>query len=678
MCTSRVHGFGRHAAAIGLVCAALLSTPFTAGARVVRISIESRQTSTDEGDSAGPPYETFSGHAFGELDPNDPHNAIITDIDLAPRNGRGMVEYAATFTLEASADLSKSNGVLLYAVPNRGNRITPNCYSVKGETGERFLRKRGYIILHSGWQGDLIPSAGRETIKVPIAQNRDGSSVTGLALARFHDMAKDAKTLRLPAYHVAANLDTAQATLTRRTREFGEIIPVASQDWAFSDCTHSPFPGRADPTLISVRGGFDPAYLYELTYTAKDPLVLGVGLAATRDIVSFFRYETRNRDNVLAGHVTHVIAQGTSQSGNFIRTFIDLGFNQDEEGRIVWDGANPHIAARLLAINIRFAHPSGLENLYEPASEGTLWWGDYADAARGRKATSLLDRSRATNTSPKIFETFGSSEFWHLRMSPDLVGPGADQDIPLPPNVRRYYFPGTTHGGGGGGFSTDIPSPPDDFELPANPNPQAETMRALLVMLTKWVTGDVAPAASVYPRLADGQLVLPDHRAMGFPNIPGEPLPDNLINPFFDYDFGPNFNYQDLSGVITMQPPVIKDELPMLVPKVDNDGNEIGGIPSALLQAPLGTYVGWNVIASGFYKGHVEGLAGGFIPFAKSKADRLAKGDPRLSLEERYHDHAGYVAQVKQAVDRLSAQRFLLPQDAERLMRQTEESNVLR
>jgi hypothetical protein len=203
-------------------------------------------------------------------------------------------------------------------------------------------------------------------------------------------------------------------------------------------------------------------------------------------------------------------------------------------------------------------------------------------------------------------------------------------------------------------------------------------MRALIVALTDWVVKGLEPPPSVYPRLDQGQLARPDHRAMGFPLIPGMPLPDNLINPLFDYDFGPEFKYGDLSGLITLQPPVIKRVLPMLVPKVDADGNETSGVPSLLHQAPLGSYLGWNVTRAGFYKGRVCGFAGGFIPFAKTKAERLATSDPRLSLEERYHDHAGYVAAVKTAVGRLLSRRFLLPEDAERLIRQADESGVLR
>ncbi|HQR36179.1 MAG TPA: alpha/beta hydrolase domain-containing protein [Blastocatellia bacterium] len=659
-------------------------------ARVTKILIEEKQSPTSGGKSFGSvgQYEMLTGKAFGELDPKDPHNAIITDIQFAPRNSRGMVEYVATFMMLKPVDLTKTNGVLLYAVPNRGNRILSGGFSVAGESGEEFLMKRGYVILFSGWQGDLVPRAGTETISVPIAKNPDGSSITGTVLARFSNMPSGTKTLPLPVAHTAASLDTTKATLTRRASEEGAIIPLASSEWAFADCSKSAFPGASDANKLCLKNGFDPAYLYELAYTAKDPLVLGIGFAATRDITSFFRRSATDdagTANPISGRITHAIAQGNSQSGNFIKTFVSLGFNQDEANRIVWEGANDHIAGRQMALNIRFAHPGGAANLYEPGSEAILWWGKYEDSARDRKSASMLDRCSLTRTCPRIFETFGSAEFWGLRMSPNLVGTKADVDIPLPANVRRYYFPGTTHGGGRGGFNTEVTpatasatSGVGACELPNNNNPQADTMRALFVALTDWVVKDIAPPPSQYPRLDKNQLVWPRASAMGFPTIPGMPLPDNLLNTFLDYDFGTEFNYNDLSGVLATQPPIIKRVLPLLVPKVDADGNETSGIASPLHQAPLGTYLGWNVTRSGFYKGRVCGFSGGFIPFAKTKAERESVGDPRLSLEERYRDHAGYVAAVKTAVDRLLKQKFLLTEDAERLIREAEASNVLR
>jgi hypothetical protein len=344
---------------------------------------------------------------------------------------------------------------------------------------------------------------------------------------------------------------------------------------------------------------------------------------------------------------------------------------------MVWDGAHSHIAARQLALNFRFAVGGGYAAMYQPGSEGVLWWNDYPDSVRHRPTAGLLDRCRATKTCPKIFDTFGAVEFWFLRESPDLVGTDAKSDLPLPPNMRRYFFPGTTHGGGRGGFSTSAPPAPNGCVLPANPNPEIDTMRALTVALVDWVTKGTEPPPSRYPRLDQGQLAAANKAAIGFPTIPGAPSPDGVVNPVYDYDFGPDFNYNDESGLITKQPPDVKQILPTLVPKVDRDGNDLGGVPSVLRQVPLGTYLGWNTIAAGFDKGKVCTLSGGYLPFAKTKAERVASADPRPSLEERYGSHQGYVDAVKAAAEKALAEHFLLRVDADRLVAEAAASDVL-
>lgn len=661
------------------VLALLLVRPIEG--RVSRITVDGSESPAFQDQSFGAigQYVKLSGRAFGELDPENPLNSIITDIELAPRNAAGMVEYTATFTLVIPLDISKASGMLLYEVPNRGN--TP----IGTRPNEDDLRS-GHVLLSSGWQGDVAPRPGAETIVVPVARNADGSSITGPVIARLSNLEAGSSTASLETgygalrYQEPATLDTSSALLTRQASDDGQVTPIASDEWAFADCRSEPFPGEPDPKRICLKNGVDPELLYQVVYTAKDPLVLGIGLAATRDIVSFFRYaeqDSSGEGNPLAGIVTHAIGSGTSQSGNFIKTFLNLGFNQDEEGRIVWDGANPNIAARQCPLNFRFAIPGGAAGLYEPGSEGVLWWSKYEDKFRSRPAAGLLDRCRATETCPKIMETFGSAEFWGLRMSPGMVGAEADTDIPLPSAVRRYYFPGVTHGGGRGGFDTGSREG-NRCTLPDNPNPSSDTMRALHLALIDWVANDTPPPESRYPRLDQGELVSPDHTAMGFPVIPGMPLPDNMVNVLPEYDFGQEFDYNDLSGVIAIQPPVIRRIIPMLVPRTDADGNEVGGIPSVLHQVPLGTYLGWNVTASGYLKGRTCGFSGGFIPFATTRAERLASGDPRPSLEERYGTHEAYVAKVRAAAERMVRERFLLEEDANRLVREAEESNVLR
>jgi hypothetical protein len=292
----------------------------------------------------------------------------------------------------------------------------------------------------------------------------------------------------------------------------------------------------------------------------------------------------------------------------------------------------------------------------------------------------------ATNTCPKIFEHFGAAEFWGLKLSPALIGTG-NTDQPLPDFVRRYYLASTQHGGGPGGFTVTPAAPPvcpsmgyGEGTLAANPVPHRETVNALRVHLRNWVMRDVTPPPSLYPTIASGTLVDATKQAIGFPILPGLPpsVPTGFVNPLLDYDFGPDFDYANGTGVMTKLPPAIRHVVALKVPKVDADGNELGGVPIVLREAPLGTYLGWNITRAGFHKGKACAYAGGMIPFAKTRAERLASGDPRPSLEERYRGHAGYVTAVRAATRKTMEAGFLLPEDADRLIAEAEAGNVLR
>lgn len=669
-------GFVITRGALAALAAAAVALAAPAAAQVTRLEITSRaplEAGRTFGDAGR--YELVRGRAHGELDPADRRNQIIQDLDLAPRNTRGRVEYVATFSLMRPVDLTRASGVLVYSVVNRGN-------------GAPQAGPEGHISLVSGWQGDVPPTEVNQTIEVPVAVQADGSPVTGPVLARFSDFAAGTTTAPIrigslgTAVYAPATLDTSAATLTSHAAETidgvtSDVTPVAAGDWAFADCRTTAFPGTADPSRLCVRGGFDPARVYELVYTARDPLVLGIGLAATRDIVAFFHHasaDAAGTANPVAGAVRHTIATGTSQSGNFLKTFVHLGFNEDLDGRMVWEGILPYIAARQTPMNFRFAAPGGAGTLYEPGSEPVLWWSRYTDRARGRPAASLLDRCAASRTCPKVVEVFGATEFWNLRMSPGLVGTDAAADIPLPDNVRRYYLPGTTHGGGRGGFALESP-PIGRCTLAGNPNPMADTLRALTVALVAWVVDGTAPPPSRYPTLASGTLVAPTPEAMGFPAIPGVTMV--AANPVLDYAFGPRFVANDMSGVIDRLPPAITQVLPTRVPRVDGDGNEVGGVPSPLHQAPLGTYLGWNVQASGFFEGQICSFLGGYVPFARTRAEREAAGDPRLSLEERYGTREGYACTVRRAAGTLVRERFLLAPDAARMIDEAAKTSVL-
>ena len=647
-----------------------------ATAHVTRFVVEST-TTREPAKNITLPYEILRGRFYGELNPADAHNKIITDLKYAPRNARGNVEYSATFEIAKPVDLSKASGVLFYDVPNRGN-------------GFASPDEDGHIRVVSGWQGDIASAKSMQTATVPTATSNDGKPITGLVLARFNNVAPDKKSTPIVAglmpgvaRPLPVSLATERAHLYRQSGDDQPLLEMRASDWSFGDCNAQPFPGTPDPTKLCLRDGFNPALAYTLVYEGKDPPVLGIGFAATRDLIAFLRHAEKDDDdtpNPLANAVRWAVASGSSQSGNFLRSFVHLGFNVAESNRIAFDGINPNIAARQLPMNLRFGVPGGAANLFDPGSEGTLWWGSYDDAKRHRGKSSLLDRCSTTNTCPKVVETFGSAEFWGLRMSPDLVGTDARRDLPLPSNVRRYYFPSVTHGGSfiGGFRSKGDPTGTPQCGLAGNPNPSKETLRLLQKALVAWVKEGREPPPSRYPTLAAGDLVEPTAAATGWPAIPNAPTPDGKLNPFLYYDFGPQFNYRDVSGIATLQPPKIREVLPSRVPRVNSDGNETAGVPSVQLLVPLSTYTGWNVITKGYGENGGCGFLGGFIPFARTAAEREANGDPRLSLEERYKDHQGFVARVQEIVAQQVAAGWLLPDDAQQLLRQAEESDVLR
>ncbi|MBA2589973.1 MAG: hypothetical protein H0U98_15270 [Alphaproteobacteria bacterium] len=633
-----------------LLLACMIASP--ASAAVIKLTVE--KTSAMAGG-----YELLEGHFNGALNPGDPHNAIINDIKLAPKNAAGKVEYSATFAI--ARPTGSTSGVLVYDVTNRGR-------------GAAAAIGDGHINVLSGWQGDLDDRPEvHQKIELPSAP------VNGPALVRFMDMPAGTTTMPVKGgpqgnyggrtFEVATADGAALYTGVSDDRPSAQTL-VPKSDWAFADCTTTPFPGKPDLTQLCVKGGFNPALAYTLAFTAKNPKVFSIGLAATRDLVAFLRYDASSA-NPLAGKVRWTIGRGASQSGNYLRSFIHLGFNASEDDRIVFDGLNPIVGPRLLPSNYRFATPGGLVGLYELGSDGPNWWSAYNDTARGEGRHSLLDRCRTDKTCPKIAEIFGSTEFWDLHASLDFAGSDGKADIPLPANVRRYYNAGAPHNGGRGGFDLITPLT-QACVLISNPNPASDTSRAVFAGLVDWVTKGTEPPPSLYP--APGTLITPSAYDKAFPKIAGVPRP--AYSPTYQYDLGKGFNNNDMSGAISMGPPRITKEIPQRMPRIDADGNELDGIRSPLISAPLGTYVGWNVFASGFEKGRFCNNIGGYIPFAATKAERLAKGDPRPSLEERYPSHAAYVAKVKAQADALVARRYMLVEDAVRIMKEAEEAKV--
>jgi Alpha/beta hydrolase domain len=692
-----------------LLCTLVLScaTNTAVQARVTKIVID--EVKPLAAASAGAlPSEQIAGRAFGELDPASPANRLINDILLA-RDPDGKVRYIATFVLTKPVDMSRASGLMWHEVPNRGN-ARPNVVAE---------RSHGDVDLTSAWQGDNSgATAVRDTaqvsrphwLKLPIARNVDGSDVRGQVFGRIVNRSGAASQALIvqsnPVPYKPVSLDTKASRLVSRVAEStrGEVIgetEIAASEWAWARCdATNPFPGTPDPSHLCLKSGFKSHLLYQVSFESADAYALGIGFAAWRDVGQFFktaRADDSGTANPIAGAISHSIGRGVSQSGNFLRGWLHLGFNQDEAGKQVHDGLWPIIAGRRIALNFRWAQPDGVLELYQAGSEGPQWWLPEPDPVRGGASVGLLDRCLASNTCPKIMEHFGSAEVWALKLTPEWIGTDARKDLPLPANVRRYYIASSNHGGGVGGFNSSLPGvglpangpncPGNNYGtaiLPANPVPHTETVNALRVHFRNWVMRAVEPPASRWPTLAQGTLVSANKQSIGFPSLPGLrssiPEPD-FIMPVMDYDWGPQFNAQDGSGIASHAPPAIRSVLPMFAPKVDADGNELGGVPVVLLDAPLGTYLGWNVTAGGarpFHAGQICNYVGGMVPFARTEQERRANADPRPSLEARYGSHSGYVAAVAKAVERAQAAGFLLAEDAAKLLQAAQDSAVLR
>ena len=690
-----------------ILVAIILGASTPAHAKVTRIVIdETLPMAAVAGSPANAiAYEQVAGRAFGELDPKLPLNAIIQDIELA-KDADGKVRYVASFVIYKPVDMGKSSGMLWHDVPNRG-RVYP--FAPQEITA-------GDVMLASAWQGDnsgattVRPKAsvaGMQFLQVPVARNLNGTPVTGEVLGRIVNRSGAASQALWvqtnPVPYKPQSLDTTKAKLVSRGGEdqngvVTDEVVIPASDWAWAKCdAGNPFPGTPDATQICLKNGFNGSRLYQVVFTAADPYVLGVGFAAFRDVGAFFKKAAADDTglaNPLAKKVTHSITRGVSQSGNYLRGWLHLGFNQAEDGSKVHDGMWPIIAGRRIALNFRWAQPDGVLELYQAGSEGPQWWAPHPDPVRGMPAAGILDRCHASNTCPKVIEHFGSAEVWALKLTPEWVGTDGLTDLPLPENVRRYYIASSNHNGGVGGFDSSLPGvglpkvgtacPGNNFGtgiLPANPVPHTQTINALRLHFRNWVTAGTLPPASRYPTLAEDMLA-PAHKAgINFPTLPGlratVPEPD-FIMPVHDYDWGPQFNPQDGSGIASIAPPRIKQVLKMLAPKVNADGNELGGVPVVLLDAPLGTYLGWNVTAGGFHKDQICNYAGGMIPFARTAEERKTSTDPRLSLEERYGTPSGYVMAVTKAADTAVKAGFLLPVDAEGLIKAAQDSAVLR
>lgn len=627
---------------------ALLALAPTVGAQITRVELEVVESPALDGRSFGSVgrYERLRGLMHGAVDPSDPRHRDIVNLDRAPRNAAGKVEYSTTVEIYRPVDMRRWNRAIYHTVPNRGG----------AGAGEDVLLEMGFALVRVGWQGDLRATDTNVVPFLPVARNADGSSVVGRAMEEFIFNDEERVSVARLTYETAS-LDPSRATLTVRHDQQSPRARPADLRWSFTS-------GRE--VRIERPSGYDGGAIYELVYDAQDPIVMGLGFAAMRDAISFLRYDMvdgAGNQNPLAfeGLPEVAISIGISQSGRMLRDLLHQGFNEDTRGRIVFDGMHPDIAgSRKTFTNYAFSQPGRWQKQHEdhffPGDQFPFTYATLQDPVSGR-TDGLLERCSRSDTCPRIIHTDGEAEIWQARSSLIVTDPLGGH-IDLPDNVRAYVIAGTQHGGGAG---VHVATPRTGFcENPSNPMNLSHVRTALTVALYEWVVDGVEPPPSRFPTVANRGLVRSS--ALGFPAIPGVTY-SGSVNGLRLMDHG-------------SLPPTEGDAYAVLVGRVDADGNMVDGVRHPNLAAPIGTFTGWNLRREGFGEGGQCAGTGSFLPFAKTRAERIASGDPRLSLEERYPTHAAYVDAVRRAADELVRDRLLLPDDEDEILRLAEASDV--
>ncbi|GAB3914607.1 alpha/beta hydrolase domain-containing protein [Larkinella knui] len=654
-------------------------------ARIVRIEITSRQSPTFEGRLFGKvgAYEKLRGKAYGELDPNSPPNAVITDLRLAPRNARGLVEYAMDIYILKPIDLKAGNHKLFLEVNNRGGKLFGGLNNSRGgndpttadDAGEGFLMNRGYTIAWNGWDPSAAPVSTNLTISVPVAKHADGSTITGPSYEyiSFDQATSTTYALAYPA----ATLDQSRATLTVRDhlQDTPTVIPAGGWEYV----------NERTIRLSPAGTAFRQSAVYEFAYIARDPIVAGIGFAATRDFVSFLRYAKEDdfgHPNPLADDVRYTFSFTLSQPARYLNDFQTLGFNADEQNRRVIDGMENWLGGgNGIGLNVRFAQPSRTErnrqNHLYPEGIFPFAYPVLTDPLTGKTAGRGAACS-TTGTCPKVFEINSANEYWVKAASLLHTDPKGN-DLPDPENVRFFLVSGAQHGTGNATTAGIC----QQGQNPTNAEP---LLRALFIALDEWVTKGTKPPDSEVPRRSNGTAVvaipqpglqtgLVPQADLGWPTIPGITY-TGLITTRYPLDFGPAF----AQGILTHFPPDVSGRPAYVnfVSRVDQDGNEVAGIRLPPVAVPVATTTGWALRRAGF--GENEGCegAGQFIPFKTTKAERELARDPRLSLQERYQTHANYVEAVRKAARNLARRRLLLDEDVQKYSQAAEASSVLK
>jgi hypothetical protein len=609
-------------------------------AALLRIEVSERSDVLDgKAFASAGPYERIVGKAYFAVDPNLPANKIITDIAKAPRNQDGLVTFSADFDCLKPRDPKHGNHAVLFEVSNRGGKAMLNMF------GDDFLLDQGYTLVWLGWEFDVPPGPGLLRLYAPVAQG-----ITGLVRSEIivdHKATRQSLGDRSQLAYPAMNPDDPGLTLTVRDHADGPRRAVAREAWHIESGTHVVMPA-----------GFEPGKIYELVYQAKDPPIVGLGPAAVRDLISFLKYGIPG-DTILADHhdiIKRAYGFGVSQSGRFLRTFVYYGFNQDEKGRRVFDGLMAHVAgAGRGSFNHRFAQASRdghpFLNTFYPTDIFPFTDLAETDAETGI-TDGLLTHATPPAAVPKIFYTNTSYEYYGRAASLIHTTLDGEKDAPIAPTTRIYFLTGCQHG------PSRFPPEREEAQNLPNPNNYRWTLRALLVALDGWVAQGQEPPPSRYPKMADGSLT--PLGAVAFPKAPGVQFPTR-IQQAWHVNYGEEFRS---AGIVTIEPPKVGSAFPMRVPQVDADGNEMAGIRMPATAVPLATYTGWNLRAAGIgAPDELYSMVGSFIPFARTKAERVKTGDPRLSVEERYASKQAYLDKVQAAAEDLVQARYLLGRD---------------
>lgn len=636
------------------LCALMLAAA-PAGARLTEINATAVEPFAD-GHAFGTAgaYERVKGTFKGELDPADPRNQVIVNLDKAPRNAAGRVEYEADFFMLRPADGARGNRKIIYDVTNRGRknlhwRLTDarlpspagaNDPRTAQDAGNGLFFRMGYTMVWNGWDPDAPRSNAGLAMKPVIATN-GGAPIVRVIRDELQSGTRSPRRETFRLTHEAATLDQTKAKLTVRRNEADPRREIPASGWAYVNAR--------EIRLLSQGAQPEPGSIYEFHYPATNPRVLGIGLAATRDLVSFLRYESadsKGNANPARPGIKAVLAFGSSQSGRYLRDHVAQGFNQDESARKVFDGIMAHTAGvGGVFLNTEFGQPARTSTQHEdrmfPEGAFPFSTARLTDPVTGKTGSVL----RNDGFDPLWMETNTSTEYWQKGASLLVTDPLGTRDVELPATARGYLFAGTQHGA-----LAWMGSTPGNCVNPRNPHSPTPAQRALLVALDEWVSEGKAPPASRTPRLKDGTLVAPGELA--FPPVPGIAVARrvNEVGVLRDW---------------------VKPEMDLskpyraLVPQVDLDGNETSGILLPDIAVPLGTHTGWNLYKAPFPEGELCDRDGTYKPFPATRAERQAARDPRASLEERYGDHAGYVNRVEQTVKKLVAERLLLAQDGE-------------